>query len=329
MKQKHILIFRLSALGDVAMTIPAVYSVALAYPQHHFHVLTSAFCAQLFINPPTNITIHSLEKNVGTIGLLRYLSVLPIDSVADLHNVLRSWVVDSMFLLKGKHVAMLDKRRIERRDILHHRQATSRPFSKRYFDVFANLGFPCKPAFTSVFTLQPLLPLEIKKGTKHWIGVAPYARYANKTYPLEQMKQVVVVLATRPYTQIFLFGSKGAQAKELKLWELLSPAIVSVAGRFTLEEELSLMAHLDVMISMDSANMHLASLVGIRVVSIWGSTSPACGFLGWRQHQKDAIYQNLQCQPCTIGGSNRCKKHDLECLRSLPPNSIINQCNIT
>ena len=323
MKQPgHVLVYRLSALGDVAMTIPAIYSCARTWPDTTFHVVTTVFCAQLFIGAPDNVVMHPVEKPVSTWRLLKQLNGLRIDAVADLHNVLRSWVVDAFFQLKGKKVRMLSKMRSERKGILTHKQQTSRPFTLRYFDVFEALGLPCEPRFSSLFCQLPPLPLDMVKGTERWVGIAPYARYNNKVYPLELMRQAIQDIVSHPDVRVFLFGSRGQEAAEMKTWETLSPVVHSVAGRFTLQEELSLMAHLDTMVSMDSANMHLASLVGTRVVSIWGSTAPACGFLGYGQEEGNALCAHVDCQPCTIGGSRLCRQGSLDCLRSILPESI-------
>ena len=294
-----------------------------------FHVVTAAFCAQLFVNIPTNVVLHPVEKPIGTWQLLRIMCKIEIDAVADLHNVLRSWVVDVMFLLKGKRVRMLAKKRYERHAILKEGKDTKRPFTLRYFDVFERLGLPCDPCFSSLFDALPPLPVKIEKGNEQWIGIAPFARYENKMYPLEQMRQVVRQLVDKANTRLFLFGSRGEQAETLKHWENLAPRIHSVAGRFPVQQELALMAHLDVMLSMDSANQHMASLVGTRVVSVWGSTTPACGFMGWHQQNADAVCAYIDCQPCTIGGSKYCKRGDLSCMKALPPESLITKIQNT
>ena len=320
---RHVLVYRLSALGDVAMTIPAVYSCATAWPDVTFHVVTSAFCAQLFVNVPANIAVHPVEKGTGTLRLLKQLDKLQIDAVADLHNVLRSWLVDAWFLIRGKRVCMLSKFRDERHAILKQGKRTKMPFVQRYFEVFARLGLPCKHRFTSLFNIMPPLPIEREKGKERWIGIAPFARYENKSYPLKQMQKVALQMANEQDCRVFLFGSCGAQAKTLQRWEMLSPQIHSLAGRFSLEDELALIAHLDAMVSMDSANMHLASLVGTRVVSVWGSTTPACGFLGWGQQESDAVCAHVSCQPCAIGGSRHCRQGALVCLRSIEPETIV------
>ena len=327
----NILIIRLSALGDVAMTIPALYSVAKAFPQHRFFVLTTSFCARLFLHRPENIIMLTVEPRevlgfLGTVRLLCKLAEFHFSAVADLHNVLRSWIIDWVLFAGGAKVAMLDKNRMQRREILSHRQVSSRPFVLRYMDVFARLGLSTEMTFTSLFPedLPPFPAQGISaKGTQHWVGIAPFSRYQTKIYPLALMKKVVQQLSHRADTVLFLFGARGAEAEELEKWTIGYPNVISVAGNMTLEEELALMAHLDVMLTMDSANMHLASLVDTRVVSIWGSTTPACGFMGFGQKGEDALVAGLPCQPCSIAGCKRCHRGNNACMGALSPDDIV------
>ena len=90
-----------------------------------------------------------------------------------------------------------------------------------------------------------------------------------------------------------------------------------------LKEELELMKKLDVMVSMDSANMHLASLVGTRVVSIWGATHPYAGFLGWGQRMDDCVQRDdLKCRPCSIYGNKPCMRGDMACMQ-IDPKEVV------
>lgn len=326
---QNILVIRFSALGDVAMTIPAIYSVGAAYPHVKLHMLTTSPNNLLFVNRSDNILIHHYSRQeirgiFGTIRLLKDLSKMPIDAVADLHNVLRSWVIDAFFFLCGKKISILNKMRKERRAILYKHKDTSIPYSKRYFHVFARLGLACEPSFKGLYKdFSPALPNGFsKQSQKIWIGIAPFARYENKTYPLSQMREVVFQLASSEEKEIFLFGSAGTEAQLLNAWCKKSN-VHCIAGLLTLDKELALMSQMNVMVTMDSANMHLASLVGVRVISIWGSTTPACGFLGWGQKSDDAIMADLSCQPCTISGSCSCRNSTFSCLKKLSPNIII------
>jgi ADP-heptose:LPS heptosyltransferase len=83
------------------------------------------------------------------------------------------------------------------------------------------------------------------------------------------------------------------------------------------------MSFFDAMISMDSANMHLAALVGTRVVSIWGATHPFCGFMGWRQRKEDAVQLDMVCRPCSVFGNRPCRRGDFHCMYGISPERII------
>lgn len=315
----------MSALGDVAMTIPVIYSLAEQYPQLEMSVLTSPFFARLFINKPANIRLIEADfkkkhKSIRRIfHLLRQLHAEQFSSVADLHNVFRSWIIDAFMFLTGARVAMVDKMRSQRRCALqHHRRQTN--FIDRYANVFAKLGYPICIQFDSLFsTRKEVLPVEVVHPA---IGIAPFARYANKTYPIEKMETVVKELAESGY-YIYLFGSKGDEANTLSLWSQQYEHCISVAGSYPIETELNIMSLMDAMLTMDSANQHLAAVAGIKVVTIWGSTTPLCGFLGYKQSEKDALLSGLPCQPCSIAGGKRCKYGHFACMNQLSPQMIV------
>ena len=329
--KRNILVVRLSALGDVAMTIPAIYSAAFSNPQHHFIVVTSSFPSRLFINRPPNVEMMVLDKGsthgiMRTCHLLKSLSNMKIDAVADLHSVLRTWMIDALFMFMLRPVAILNKRRFQRWGILHRHTTSTKAFIQRYFDTFAQLGLNVEPSFTSLFPHeQPPLPASISvEKSKKWIGIAPFARYRSKTYDLNQMQEVIDMLVANVNYHIFLFGSSGRERYILEWLASGRDQITIVAGMLSLEEELSLMAHLNVMLAMDSANMHLASLVGTRVISLWCGTTPSCGFLGYGQLEDDALLTGgLNCQPCTIAGSENCKQGDWLCTKAVSPVRIV------
>lgn len=322
------LVIRFSALGDVAMTIPAIYSLAEQYPHLHIDVVTRPFFSRLFINRPKNVDVHGFDLNkeykgvAGTFRLLRQLSTFKPDYVADLHNVLRTWIIDRYFKLKGVKVEMVDKLRSHRDDIL--KKGIPQPnFINRYADVFTKLDFPISLTFNSLIDDNEdlTIPFEIKHPA---IGIAPYARYYNKTYPLSRMRETVNLLTAEGYN-VYLFGGRGKEAEELAHWQASNIHCVSLAGRFSLEEEITLMGKMDLMVSMDSANQHMAALSGTKVLSIWGSTTPGCGFLGYHQTADNALCLNLDCQPCTVAGSPECPLGHLNCMNSITPIQIVDK----
>ena len=214
------LIIRFSALGDVAMTVPAIYSLATRYPDLNIDVVTRPFFARLFVNAPANVNVIGVDfkkdyKGVGgTLRLLRRLGKLRPDYVADLHNVLRSWIIDRYFRLRGVKVVMVDKMRGKRSELFRTGQPQP-SFIDRYAKVFAELGYPVSLTFKSLYqNHSPALPFEPKHPA---IGVAPFARYSNKTYPEGQMREVISKLTAGGY-HVYLFGGRVTESYRLKEW---------------------------------------------------------------------------------------------------------------
>ena len=324
---KNILIIRLSALGDVAMTLPVVYSVAEAYPAKTFTVLTRPFFARLFSNKPWNLEVLAWDFKSGGVPIMNILSLMRLlagkhfDCVADLHNVLRSWIIDCFFMARGKKVVMVDKMRNKRAALTSKHSMTSHPkMTDRYLEVFARMGLISALTFKSIFPKgSPFLPFTVPVPS---VGIAPFARYSNKTYPIDKMEKVVSMLSSENIN-VFLFGSKGKEADIMRHWQERYSHCTSLAGIYDLETELSVMNSLKVMVAMDSANQHLAAISGVRVITIWGATTPACGFIGYGQQINDSICSGISCQPCSIAGSDNCKKGSMACLNDISPEEVV------
>lgn len=322
---EKLLVIRMSALGDVAMTIPVVYSFAKQYPDIQVSVLTQPFFAKLFVDRPDNLTLICFEPNKG-VGKIRALCSLLVklykekfSYVADLHNVLRSWIICYILLITGSKVKMVDKNRAERVRALQAK-TRQKDFISRYCDVFSGLGFPVTIDFKSLFPNPPQLPQCMGLNYPS-IGIAPTARYANKTYPFSLMKELVGHLVKEGF-HVYLFGGKN----DIDILNRISDGKAKiVAGKFDLLQELAIMYHLNLMLTMDSANQHLAALVGTKVLTIWGSTTPECGFSPFMSERKHAIVAACECQPCTIAGADTCKYGTLECMMAISPNIIINK----
>ncbi|KAA6316472.1 hypothetical protein EZS27_033221, partial [termite gut metagenome] len=156
-----------------------------------------------------------------------------------------------------------------------------------------------------------------------WIGIAPFAKHKGKIYPLEWQEQVVAHFSKDLRVKVFLFGGGKTEQKILNEWVIKYPSVFSTADKLKMENELILMSWLDVMLSMDSANMHLASLVNVPVVSIWGATHPYAGFMGWNQSVENCVQVDLECRPCSVFGNKKCFRGDYACLFSIKPERII------
>lgn len=332
-----LLVIRFSALGDVAMTVPVIDAVARTWPQAEITVLSRPFVQPLFARMPANVRFRGVDLDAykGLGGLFRLYRELKkenaYEAVADLHDVLRTRVLRFLFRLGGLRTAHIDKGRKGRKALVRpeHKIRKQLPTSfQRYADVFRRLGLPAEVHFRSIYEggqgeTRLFADVAGKPDGTDWIGFAPFAAHRGKQLPENTARSLIRLLARRPGTHLFLFGGK-ADAPTLEQWARgLSPVTV-VAGKLKLEQELALMSHLKLMVSMDSANMHLASLAGIPVVSVWGATHPLAGFMGWNQRTEWAVQTDtLACRPCSIFGNKPCLRGDYACLARLTAEDIL------
>jgi hypothetical protein len=316
-------------MGDVAMTVPVLKQLLNQYPQLEITLISNAAFEPMFA-PLERCHFLGADlkgKHKGMVGLYNLFKTIQqrkkIDAVADLHSVLRSNVLKFYCKLAGYKTATIDKGRKEKKALT---QQTAKDFKQlptgfeRYAAVFSALGFPVQLNQSEKIFDRRALPHLLKSifqaGMKT-IGIAPFAQHEEKMYPLEKMKTIVQVLS-QSGIKILLFGGRGNEATILKEWEIeISKNVQCIAGRFSFQEELNIISHLDLMCSMDSANMHLASLYNVPVVSIWGATHPFAGFYGWGQSPQNIVSIDLACRPCSVFGNKPCYRGDHACMQQI------------
>ena len=305
-KIQHIAVMRLSAMGDVAMTVPVLRAFVHQNQDVKIILISRPFFKPFFEGIPNLTFLAFDEKNrhKGFIGLLRLfqdLKGLHIDAFADLHNVLRSKIVRTLFTLSGIKTAFVDKARAEKAALTRAENKIFQPLPtmfERHAKVFSTLGFTVDLS-NPIFPEKVVLSNDILKvlvgnekipdfsGIK--IGIAPFAQYDSKVYPLDLMQEVIHQLAENSNYKILLFGGG---KKEIELLDSLSKDkenVIVVAGKLKFEQELQLISNLDVMLSMDSGNAHIAAMLGVKVITLWGATHPFAGFSPFNQPLENAL----------------------------------------
>ena len=271
----------------------------------------------------------------GLNALYRRLAAKQFTAVADLHNVLRSEYLRLRFNIGHYRVEHINKHRKGRRRITakHAKRLEQQPTSfQNYVEVFKKLGYPVEIHFKSIFPEGEkgnlnMLPkgINVKNSFEQWIGIAPFAAHEGKVYPPRLTHQVIEQLLKKyPKARIFLFGRGKQEDQYFKEWCQIHPECLYISHQLeSLHQELILMSHLDAMVSMDSSNMHLASLTGTPVVSVWGATHPYAGFLGWGQSTDNIVQIDLECRPCSIYGQKPCRRGDYACMNGIAPETIV------
>ncbi len=333
-KQKHILVIRLSAMGDVAMTIPVLTAFSQQYPEVRITILTREFFTPFFRDLP-NINVFPIDvkgKHKGFFGLFklsRELKKLQIDAVADLHNVLRTNILKLFFF--GSHFIQINKGRSEKKALISGKSFQQlKTTHQRYAEVFETLGFKIdlsKSAFSKTIQLNNNIISKTGSHELKWIGIAPFATYASKMYPLDALKNVIISVSEQH--KILLFGGGKHEVETLKTIASKYDNVINLAGELSLDEELDVISNLDVMLSMDSGNSHLAAMLGKKVVTIWGVTHPFAGFSPFNQPENNALLadkEQFPLIPTSVYG-NKYPENYLEASRTISPKQIIDKIN--
>ena len=299
----------MSAMGDVAMTVPVIRAFVEQNPDVKITVVSRSFFNPFFDGIP-NVNFFAVDikgRHKGFLGLLKLhsdLKQLNINAVADLHNVLRSQIIRSLFSLSGKKIAFTDKGRAEKRALTRTENKIFKPIKsmvERHVDTFKKLGFNIdlsNPKFPQKSVLSSeILKITREKENRNWIGIAPFAQYESKVYPQDLMHKVIDDLASNNNNKIFLFGGGNKEIKILNSFANEKENIINVAGKLKLQQELDLISNLNVMLSMDSGNAHMAAMLGTKVITLWGATHPFAGFSPFNQPFENCLVSDREKYP--------------------------------
>lgn len=305
----HIAVIRLSAMGDVAMTVPVIRALVQQNSGVKITMVSRPFFQPFFADIP-NVNFFAVDvkgRHKGFLGLLKLysdLKKLNIDAVADLHNVLRSIVVRNLFALSGKKVAHTDKGRADKKALTRAQNKIFQPVKSmvdRHVETFKSLGFfvdLSNPIFPEKAKLsKDGLKISGEKENQKWIGIAPFAQYDSKVYPLDLMQKVIDDLAKNQTYKIFLFGGGKNEIEQLNSLASGKENTIVVAGKLSFQQELQLISNLNLMLSMDSGNAHIAAMLGVNVITLWGATHPYAGFKPFNQPMDNCLTANREQYP--------------------------------
>lgn len=327
---------RLSAMGDVAMTVTILRAFSKQYSEVKITVISSPFFKPFFDEIP-NVTFFEFDKkdkHRGFLGLFRLFLELRkrnIDAFADLHNVLRSKVIRVLFALSGKKAAKTDKGRAEKKEVIRSENKIFRQLPtvfERHTKVFQALGFSLdlsNPTFPDRKNLDSETLAIVGEKTSNWIGIAPFAQHDSKVYPQDLMQEVIDELAQNPNNKILLFGGG---KKEIEVLNLLSKGkenVVSTAGKLKFSQELQLISNLDTMLSMDSGNAHIAAMLGIKTITLWGATHPFLGFSPFNQPIGNTLVSDRNLYPklpTSVYGNKKVEGYQ-DAMRTILPKQVI------
>ena len=331
-KPKHLMIFRFSAMGDVAMLVPVLRCLYVQNKNIQITLVTRERFAPIFkefsdlrlITPDFGGTNKGLK---GLYSLYKELKKTRPNRIADIHNNLRSRILRMFFRSSFIRIKAIDKGYSERRRLTHPTKKTMKPLTPqhyRYVEVFSRLGFSLD-LDKHEFPIKPGLPKSSLKidlpADRKWIGIAPFAAHPGKVYPLDLMQKVVGYLQQQH--TVFLFGNGSKEASQIHIWSKAYPNVIPHALEISFSNQLDLIANPDVMISMDSANGHLAANFGVPVITLWGMTHPFLGFSAFGQNNHLLVNRERFPKVPTSAYGKTVPKGYRDAMRSIAPEQVI------
>lgn len=321
------------------MTVPVIRAFVEQNPDVKVTFVSRPFFKPFFdeIKNVSFFEVDLKKRHKGFLGIFKLyfdMTALNIDAVADLHNVLRSKIIRILFALTGKKVVFTDKGRKEKKELTRSRDKIFKPLKSmfvRHVETFKQLGFTIdlnSPIFPEKAVLsEQILIISGKKENFKWIGIAPFAQYDSKVYPLDLMQKVIDELALNTLNKIFLFGGGKKEIAQLNLFSKNRSNVIVIAGKLDLKEELQLISNLDTMLSMDSGNAHIAAMFGINVITLWGATHPFAGFAPYNQPIENCLVSDRKkypLLPTSIYGNKQVDGYD-KVMQTISPDDIIDK----
>ncbi|WP_413468705.1 glycosyltransferase family 9 protein [Lutibacter sp.] len=320
------------------MTVPVIRAFIKQHPSVKITVLSKPFLKPLFADLE-NVTFYTADvkgKHKGFAGIYKLFKELKSQNfteIADLHNVLRSIILRTFFKLSFVKTAYINKGRAEKKALTRSKNKIFKQLKtshERYADVFRNLGYKLNlsnPTFPAKQNLvSEIIELTgIKK--QPWVGIAPFAQYQSKMYPLSLMKKVIEELSKNTSYKILLFGGGKKEVVLLNEISTNNKNTINIAGNLSLEKELALISNLDVMLSMDSGNAHFAAMLGVKTITLWGVTHPFAGFAPFNQPSTNCLLPNLKKYPnipCSIYGNKVFEGYE-NVMESITPKKVVNK----
>ena len=322
-------------MGDVAMSIPVIRALTEKYPDCKITVLSKPFFKPLFDKIP-QVSFFAAQVNtkhkgiLGLFKLYRELKKENITHVADFHNVLRSKILRTLFIFNGNPCICINKGRTEKKALTRTKNKIFKQLKtshQRYAEVLNKLGFNLdlsNPTLIEKKKLSEKITIITGLKTDTWIGIAPFAAFKGKVYPLQLMEEVIKEMASKGF-KIFLFGGGKHEVKILNTIEKTYKNVINLAGQLSFKEELEVISKLDLMVSMDSGNAHLAAMQQVKTITLWGVTHPYAGFAPFHQPDDYCLISDLEKYPkipCSIYGNKVINGYE-NVMETISPDRVI------
>ncbi|MCK9419343.1 MAG: lipopolysaccharide heptosyltransferase II [Nitrospirae bacterium] len=313
-----ILFIKLSAIGDVVQTLPALEAIKKLYPDSEITWVVEEAAAGILEGHPLigRLLISrrrtwfrmlrnplKVVRGIGDIiRFIRGLRSIRYDIAIDFQGLLKSGMLIGLARATRKigfnrtrelsHLFLNE--RLPAYDIEKHAL-------ERYLNVARYLGardpsslctLPIEREVTAIREKIEAMNLQ----DRPLVAMNPVARWNTKLWPERRFAELADRLVKEKNAVVIFTGSPEDRAVNDRIISLMSETAMNWAGETTLKELAALAVLADLFISTDTGPMHLAAAAGAKVLALFGPTAP------WRTGPYGpshvVVRTGITCSPC-------------------------------
>jgi heptosyltransferase-2 len=333
----NILVLQTAFIGDAILTLPLIQVLKKNYPRSSIDVVVVPRTVDIFSHHPAISHIISYDKrgkDRGLIGFWRLRNQLRAknyDLIVIPHRSIRSALL--AWLLKPNVRIGFDRSagrllftKIVRYDPTDHEiDRNLSLLSPLSLQIDKNELPQLYPSAEDARVVDSVLDSLGLNKENHIITVAPGTIWNTKRWPADRFATMCKRLSSECSAVLLIGGKEDSALCEEIAGMSKAKSVFNVAGKFPLLQSAELIKRSHVLISNDSAPMHLAVAVGTPVVAIFGATIPEYGFAPRGAHDIVIEIKGLKCRPCSIHGGDTCPIKTFECMMAITPELVVNK----
>lgn len=332
---EKILVFHTAFLGDVILNLPMVQILKREYPNAEIDVAAIPNAAQVLQNHPAIHRVIEYDKRgsqKGIAGMVRLIGMLRqnrYDLAIVSHRSMRSALIVAAAGIPRRVCFSKSAGRWFFTDVVTYRPSLHEV--ERNISLLRPLNIiPQKKELPSVYLSdEDIVAVDLAMqrhgidSSQRFIGIAPGSAWATKRWPPEHFAVLVKKIAERNWLPLLIGGAGDRELCASIVQMSQTKSVRNLAGELTVLQSAELLRRCAMMISNDSAPVHLAVAVRTPVIAIFGPTVPAFGFGPYGDSDRVVQIEGLQCRPCSIHGGDVCPIGTFECMRELTAEVIM------
>jgi len=334
---KNILVIQTAFIGDAILTLPLVQVLKRNYPHSSIDVVVVPRTAEIFSNHPAISGIIPYDKRgedsglSGFYRLLKQLRKKKYELIVIPHRSFRSALLGR--LLKPVISIGFDRSagRLLFTKVVHYKPDDHE--IDRNLSLLSPLSIwidknelpQLYPSVEDVNVVSSVLD-NFGLGKEYTIvTAAPGTIWNTKRWPADRFAELCSLLSSKCSAVLLIGGKEDIGLCEEIAVMTKAKNVFNAAGKLSLLQSAELIRRSHVVISNDSAPMHIAVAVGTPVAAIFGATIPEYGFSPRGSHDMVIETKGLKCRPCSIHGGKICPIGTFECMKAITPDFVLGQ----